>query len=196
MSVPNHEHVVDAVYARGGWNLTTKTGCGKFREACAWALHQVDANWGDLKKKASQNNYKGRAVDAVLWKPTGQSVDIIIASESAKARPGWTVDIPRYTDSDWLVPVEVSQPEPDPEPEPDPIPPPVPPQPPTPPRPPYPEMAALAVEIGQILDTPGSPYVGNLPAACEVVMFHAHKVLFGGWSLDRARQDARERAGG
>lgn len=196
MSVPNHEAVIDAVYARGGWDLTTKAGCGKFREACAWALHQIDPLWGDLKKKASQNNYLGRAVDAVLWKGTGQAVDIIVKSESADARPGWQVDIPRYSDADWLMPVAVSEPEPEPEPPPIPKPQPDPkPQPCKPVQDYNTVMGPFGLEIGELLTVPGSPYIGNYAAVAQVAVYLTHKIQFRGWTLDQARADAKARAG-
>lgn len=102
--VPNGKPYVDGVYFGGGHDLTTKEGCGRFTEACAAALHHVDAGFGHLRKRPGQNQWNGHAVDAVLYRQTGQSVDIIRESETDRARPAWEVDIPRYANGDWYAP--------------------------------------------------------------------------------------------
>jgi hypothetical protein len=110
---PNRRAEVDAVYAMGGYDLTTKAGDCAFTLAVARRLHATDPKFGLLKKRASQNQCADTqtAVDAVLYlaTPPGLStaVDIIASSESPRARPAWTLDLPRYTPDDWLDPDEV-----------------------------------------------------------------------------------------
>jgi hypothetical protein len=146
MSVPNRFIVVDRVFQESGpWDLTTHDGCGLFLEAVARLLHQEDPDFGHLRKHAPQNLYNGHAVDNVLYKPTGQAVDIIIESATDKARIAWQEDIPRYSDADWYAPDDWHAP---------PVPAPVDPPPPAPPvEPPAPELvlAALArIEAAQV----------------------------------------------
>lgn len=119
MPVPNFKSVVEQVYARGGFDLTSKAGCGRFTEACCVELHATDPQFGHLKKSKSRNHVvdahgQRHAVDAVLYKATGQSVDLIASSESPSARPAWTVDTPRYSADDWYAPVLPPSDRPDP----------------------------------------------------------------------------------
>jgi hypothetical protein len=104
MSVPNHFDVVQLVFQTGNFDLSTHDGCGLFTEACARELFKGDPNFGHLKKRPAQNQYNWHAVDAVLYRPTGQSIDLVAASESPDARPAWQEDIPRYSDADWYAP--------------------------------------------------------------------------------------------
>jgi hypothetical protein len=114
VDVPNRFDLVQAVFNRGGHDLKTKDGCGRYTEACAAALYAVDPRFGHLKKRPGQNQVNGHAVDAVLFKATGQAVDIISDSESDQAKPAWGVDIPRYTAADWYAPSGVVIPPDDP----------------------------------------------------------------------------------
>lgn len=129
MSVPNYFHVVQLVFQTGNHDLTTHDGCGRFTEACARELFKGDPNFGHLKKRPGQNQFNGHAVDAVLYKPTGQSIDLIAASETPDARPAWQEDIPRYGPDDWfapdITPGPIDPPVPTPTPTPAPIPAPV-----------------------------------------------------------------------
>ncbi len=112
VNVPNRFDIVQAVWNRGGWNLATKEGCGQFTEAVAVALHEVDAEFGHLKKHGAQNQFNGHAVDSVLHKSAGWSVDIIVNSESDNAKAGWGLDeIPRYSADDWYTPEGVTPPD-------------------------------------------------------------------------------------
>jgi hypothetical protein len=74
-----------------------------------------------------------------------------------------------------------------------PVPAPAPPQP-LGPAQPYSVMEPFGVEIGELLGVPGSPYVGNLPAATQVAVYLTHNIQFHGWTLEQARENARERA--
>lgn len=108
MAVPNHFHVVQAVFDR--WPLTPKTDAeiGAFTEACAIDLHAVDARWGHLKKNPGSTQYNGHAVNAVLYlsDTPGQStaVDIYRMHDPDVTGPRWLVDVPRYSPSDWYAP--------------------------------------------------------------------------------------------
>lgn len=117
--VPDYSPTVQTVYRVTQPDLSTKEGCGKFTEDVAVAIHNADPEFGHLKKRPGQNQYNGHAVDAILYKKTGQAIDIIASSESADARPGWMVDVPRYSEADWIEPSSTV-----PAPVPDPLPPP------------------------------------------------------------------------
>lgn len=139
MSVPNYFDVVQHVFDRGGFDLTTHDGGGLFTEACARALHAQDPAFGHLRKTPGHNQFNGHAVDSVLYKPTGQSIDLIADSETPKGRPAWQEDIPRYTDAAWYAPDGVGAADPPVEP--------LPVDPPTPPpvTPPAPELVLAAL---------------------------------------------------
>lgn len=128
MSVPNLFHVVAKVYHDGHFNLATKQGCGEFTEACAAALHAVDAEFGGLRKVPPQNHWtdpqgNAHAVDAVLHKATGFAIDLIENSEASNAKPGWGVKTDLvYPPEKWYAPTDTAQPTPGPSPSPAPEP--------------------------------------------------------------------------
>ena len=100
---PNHHRVVEEIFNRGGWDLTTKAGDGVFTEAVLQALLDIDPAWCHLRKTGSQNQWNGHAVDAVLYRTLGWSVDLIRDSESSQAAPAWTPDSQaRYTPESCL----------------------------------------------------------------------------------------------
>lgn len=112
---------VQKIYDEGHYDLTTKGGSGDFTRDVAVRLYELDDNFGELLKSSGRTHVVdslGRrvAVDAVLYKETGQSIDIIGSSASPKAKPAWTIDKPRYDDDDWAKPAGagVSGPDPDP----------------------------------------------------------------------------------
>jgi hypothetical protein len=92
MSIPNHFEVVRRVFEDGRFDLSTKEGCGRFTEACAVALHRIDGEFGHLRKRPAQNQYNGHAVDALLYRATGQTVDLIISSGGPESRINWLVN--------------------------------------------------------------------------------------------------------
>lgn len=128
MSVPNYKAEVVKLYNEGDYDLTTKEGSGLFTRDVAAYLHDLDADFGELLKSRGRTHVidpLGRrvAVDAVLYKKTGQSVDVIGSSASPKAKPAWTVDKPRYGEKDWAWPAgSAPKPEPPPAPTPEPKP--------------------------------------------------------------------------
>lgn len=110
-NVPDHSDVVQEVHQRGGFDLATREGCGRFTEVVASVLYVRDRRFGLLKKNSRQNQWNGHAVDAVLYlsDTPGQSVavDIIAASETPGAGPWWGEDIPRYSREHWIEPESV-----------------------------------------------------------------------------------------
>lgn len=106
-TVPDYSHVVRDLAASFG-PLDTHDRSGAFTELAAAVLHSHDPNFGHLRKFGSQNQYHGHAVDAVLYKATGQAIDLIIGSAEPGARVGWAVEeVPRYTDAEkyWMAPM-------------------------------------------------------------------------------------------
>lgn len=110
MSVPNHQSIVAALYARGGHTLTTKEGAGRFTEAAASALHFVDRSWGHLRKPAGRTHVvdaqgNRHAVDVVLYRATGAIVDIIRDAGGPGAGLSWGVGADgEYGMDDWYAP--------------------------------------------------------------------------------------------
>lgn len=109
----------DFFAARSGeFDLSHAEGCGKYTEA--WVRYAQAVGYpkvGHLKKNPSQTQYAGHAIDAFLYnepasetEPLLQAVDIIARAEakppytSANPAPAanWGVDIPRYTEADWM----------------------------------------------------------------------------------------------
>lgn len=108
MEVPDLFDLVKQVYESRPWDLSTKEQCGLFTEFCASRLYKDDSDFGLLKKRPEQNNYKGHAVDAILHKSTGFAIDLIGQSESDNAYPIFLVkDDYVYTDSFWIRPDEI-----------------------------------------------------------------------------------------
>src|SRR5688572_20480619 len=82
MSVPNLEHLVQAVRARYPEHFPDRHMLCVYGHEVLVALHRADARFGCLKKSEGQNhcmepNFTRRAVDVALFKPTGQIVDFI-----------------------------------------------------------------------------------------------------------------------
>jgi len=130
MSVPELKHIVEKVYARGGFTLSTLDGCGEFTRACTRQVYAVDKRFMLLRKKASRTHVvdsKGRlhGADVVLFVESPSkaiAVDIIASSASPEARPSWGPErdkttkkpIYRYTAADALPPDADAEPDPDP----------------------------------------------------------------------------------
>ena len=66
MSVPDLKHIVQKVYARGGFTLSTLEGCGEFTRACAREVRKVDERFMLLRKKASRTHVVDSLVDLRL----------------------------------------------------------------------------------------------------------------------------------
>jgi hypothetical protein len=93
--VVNHLDRINAWYATGAYDLSTKSGCGTFTEQVAldFARFYADRNqrWGHIKKTGAQNQYNGHAVDAIqnLYGDQDGKWDIIVSSVSASAHPAF-----------------------------------------------------------------------------------------------------------
>ena len=110
MSVPNHSHVPQKLFATGLFNLRTEEGQGAFTDACVAALHALDARWGHLRKKKGQTAVHGHGEDAALYlsddEGQSQAVDFIGGAGGPNPQPAWNVDAPRYSERDWLDPFD------------------------------------------------------------------------------------------
>jgi hypothetical protein len=132
MSVPDYRQIVAQVFATGGYTITTKAGAGLFVEAAARALHLLDAQWGHLRKPEGRTHVvdaqgNRHAVDVVLYRRTGQIVDIIRDAGEPGADLSWGEGREgEYDDGDWYAPVPTTRPPPVPVPVPVPQPTPTP----------------------------------------------------------------------
>lgn len=108
---------------------TSKEACGQFTRLVACAL--AADGFGLLTKNPGENQVNGFAVDAIIYKPTNQVIDIISQNESANASPGWS-EVPKRSGNNWAAPVGCS--------------PVIPPPPPTPPDPSEVEARLKAIE--------------------------------------------------
>lgn len=86
--------IVNAVYARGGFDLTTDEGCGKFTEAVVLQLRSEDVKWGHIRKSPGQHHVVDpqgnlHAVDALMSHFDGRVFDIVVDSAAPGAKPGW-----------------------------------------------------------------------------------------------------------
>lgn len=105
MSVPDYTNMITSFFNahKSEYDFKTWEGCGKFTEAFVTFAKSIDNRIKHLKKSASQTQYNGHAIDAILFddgQPLLCAVDLIGNAESDDARPTWNVDIPRYTAND------------------------------------------------------------------------------------------------
>lgn len=107
---PNVSHVPKKLFETGLFNLKTEEGQGAFTDAVVSTLHALDKRWGHLRKKPGQTQVHGHGEDSALYlsDEAGQSqaVDFIGGAGGPNPQPGWGVDQPRYSKSDWANPVE------------------------------------------------------------------------------------------
>jgi hypothetical protein len=129
VSVPNHFSVVQDVFRIGSYDLKTHEGQARFVDDVVLALHKRDPRWGHLKKNPGQTQVHGHGEDSALYLAPmpglSTSVDFIGGAGGPDPKPGWIVDEPRYSRSDWIDPTTHGGSEPKPEPKPEPIPAPV-----------------------------------------------------------------------
>lgn len=113
MSVPNYSHVPRKLYDTGLFSLRTEEGQAAFTDAVVAALHGLDERWGHLKKNPGQTAVHGHGEDSALYLSDepgqSQAVDFIGGAGGPNPLPAWQVDIPRYSESDWLDPTEHGQ---------------------------------------------------------------------------------------
>jgi hypothetical protein len=83
----------------------SKASATAFRQLVAATLYRQDGNWGELTKRPGENqSHDGRAVDAVIYRPEMQVVDIISDAGSGKPTvPAWSETV-RRQGNDWAVP--------------------------------------------------------------------------------------------
>jgi hypothetical protein len=130
VSVPNHFSVVQDVFRIGSYDLKTHEGQARFVDDVVLALHKRDPRWGHLKKNPGQTQVHGHGEDSALYLAPmpglSTSVDFIGGAGGPDPKPGWIVDEPRYSRTDWIDPTTHGEREQAPEPEPKPQPTPVP----------------------------------------------------------------------
>ena len=110
MSVPNYSNVPQQLFNTGLFNLKTEDGQGAFTDAVVATLHGIDERWGHLKKKSGQSQLHGHGEDSALYLADepgqSQAVDFIGGAGGSNPQPGWIVDDPRYSKSDWRDPFD------------------------------------------------------------------------------------------
>jgi hypothetical protein len=79
VSTPNLIHIVRRVDAAFPHLLLLNTiaSVGEFTERAVLALHAEDPGFGLLSKQIGEKQYAGHAIDATIYKPTQQVIDII-----------------------------------------------------------------------------------------------------------------------
>ena len=110
MSVPNYSNVPVQLFNTGLFNLKTEDGQGAFTDAVVATLHGIDERFGHLKKNPSQSHVHGHGEDSVVYLSDtpgqSQAVDFIGGAGGPNPQPGWIVDAPRYSASDWRDPFD------------------------------------------------------------------------------------------
>jgi hypothetical protein len=107
VSTPNRIDVgqaVDRLYP-ALLQQNTKATCVEFRQRVAAELYRQDGNWGELTKRPGEKQGNdGRAVDAIIYRPTMQVVDIIEkAGDGIPTKACWN-EQSRRQGNDWAVP--------------------------------------------------------------------------------------------
>ena len=110
MSVPDHRHVPRRLFDTGLYNLRTDDGQAAFTDAVVTTLHGLDERWGHLKKRGNATQVHGHGEDSALYLSDepgqSQAVDFIGGAGGPNPQPGWIVDEPRYSESDWVDPFD------------------------------------------------------------------------------------------
>ena len=110
MSVPDRRDVPRRLFDTGLFNLKAEAGHGAFTDAVVACLHASDERWGHLKKKSGQSHIHHHGEDSALYLSDepgqSQAVDFIGGAGGSNPQPGWIVDDPRYSASDWLDPFD------------------------------------------------------------------------------------------
>jgi hypothetical protein len=127
VATPNRLDIAKAVAAQHYElvSLNTKDACGQLTEYIAVALHAADPGWGLLSKSAGENNYRGHAVDAVIYQPTQQVIDLmsgagdrdlLTPTSTADQRKAFDHDIRvkwdevgKRPDNNWMAPMQPIQ---------------------------------------------------------------------------------------
>jgi hypothetical protein len=118
VSIPDHSFVVRAVNDVNPHFLreNTKESCGEFTERVVLELHNIDPNWGHVGKRPGQTQYRGHAVDAVMYRTVpDKAIDIIGGAENhpTPGTPAW-MEVPSGGQP-WMAPIPVDDVPPKPE---------------------------------------------------------------------------------
>lgn len=107
MSVPDHKHVVQAVFNAGHYDLHDQHDRDRFVDDAVRALHATDRRWGFLRKRGGTQVH-GHSEDGALYLSDvpGQSQHVDFGGGFGGPTPSiaWSVDIPRYSREDWIDP--------------------------------------------------------------------------------------------
>lgn len=108
--VPDRRDIPRKLFDTGLFDLTTEAGHGAFTDAVVACLHASDERWGHLKKKSGQSHIHHHGEDSALYLSDtpgqSQAVDFIGGAGGPNPQPGWIVDDPRYSESDWVDPFD------------------------------------------------------------------------------------------
>ena len=108
--IPDRRDVPQKLFATGLFNLKTEEGHGAFTDAVVACLHGSDERWGHLKKRGTQSHIHHHGEDSALYLSDepgqSQAVDFIGGAGGTNPQPGWIVDEPRYSASDWIDPFD------------------------------------------------------------------------------------------
>lgn len=119
MTTPNRIDIAQRVAAQHPdlVALNTSTACGILTEFIALALNAADPDFGLLSKSPGEHNYRGHAVDAVIYRPTQQVIDLMSGAGDRDAdsdvplnqrfdiRIKWEETVKR-DGNDWMAPIE------------------------------------------------------------------------------------------
>lgn len=124
-NVPNHHLVLDGLADQ--FDLRTHEGVCAYTNTAARRLHVMDPEFGHLRKDPGQNGCEGvfgrHAVDAVLYRAAGKTVDLVVDAGGPNARPSWRVNEgDNYPASRWFAPDTMVDPPVPPQPTPEPTP--------------------------------------------------------------------------
>lgn len=115
VSTPNHIEIVRAVDAAFPHllRLNTIAAVGEFTERAVLALHAFDPGFGLLSKQPGEKQYHWHAIDATIYQPTQQVIDIIgnagardDGDLTAVGTPAWIEQLKR-PGNNWIPPIPV-----------------------------------------------------------------------------------------
>jgi len=97
-------NAIDAAYPHL-LQQNTRESCGEFTERVILRLAAQDRNWGHVGKSGAQNQYRGHAVDAIMYKTVPDKVvDIIVgAGDRTPTNPAWGED--ESGGQPWMPPI-------------------------------------------------------------------------------------------
>jgi hypothetical protein len=93
MSVPDGSQVVRDVLAELGQLPPTEESKALLTRMSCWRLHQSEPSWG-LVRKTSGNQVRGLSTDLIMWRPTGEIVDVT-TDDGGRIQAMWGVRAPQ-----------------------------------------------------------------------------------------------------